>query len=137
MATITQKYAGKPTTRIQVFAHHGTDANLPDAVQWSAGDIIDVAGSIGKPASKVKFILRGSITIYIKFNDVFSVPRQNRTGLDTYEDMSTRSNVATLKLLNSSGTQEFNFDGYNIETITIVDPGTPSTSNYVEIIVAP
>lgn len=137
MATIKQKYSGKANTKIQVFAHHGTDSNLPDAVQWSAGDIIDVAGSIGCPASKVKFILRGSITIYVKFNDVFTVPRQNATGPDTAIDMSGKSNVATLKLLNSSGTQEFDFNGYSIETITIVDPGTPSTSNYVEIIVAP
>jgi len=137
MATYSKKASTNKGSNIQVFAHHGANSNLPDAITLTAGDIIDVTGSIGKPASKCMFVLRGSIEITIKFNEPISILIPNDYGPPSRQEGEIGlSNISALRLLNSSGTQIFNFDGMSIGSIYIVDAGSPSSTNYIEILVA-
>lgn len=123
-------------SRIQVFAHHDTLSAMPDAATWAAGDIIDVIGSLGKPANKCKVIMRGNIEITIKLNNNtrIQVPSRNENETpSTIEDIE--SGTENIRLFNSSGTQIFDFDGFGITNIHIVAVGAPTTSSFIEIIV--
>lgn len=124
-------------SRIQVFSHHGTLSSMPDAATWAAGDIIDVIGSLGKPANKCKVIMRGNIEMTIKLNNntKIQVPSKNDNETpSTIDDIE--SGTENIRLLNSSGTQVFDFDGFGITDIHIVEVGgTLSTTNFIEIVV--
>ena len=135
MSTHVKKSGVRVGNPLQVFAHHDTNSSLPDAITLVAGDIIDVFGSLGTSASKIQFIMRGNIEIVVKFNDLQPATVYNPTGPDTTTYISS-SGVSNIRLLNSSGTQVFEFNNMGIRNITIVSIGAHSSSNFIEILVA-
>lgn len=135
MSTHVKKSGVRVGNPLQVFAHHDTHLSLPDAIALAADDVIDVFGSLGAAASKVQFIMRGNIEIVVKFNDLQPATTYNPTGPDTTV-YTASSNVSAVRLVNSSGTQVFEFNNMGIRSITVVSVGTASTSNFIEIMVA-
>lgn len=133
--THVKKTGIKVGNPVQVFAHHSATAEVPDGVTWAAGDVIDIFNSLGTAASKLKIIMRGSIEIVIRFNDLQPMVTYNPTGPDTVSYVSQNA-VSNLRLFNSSGTQVFEFDNMGIRDITIVYAGAATSSNFVEIVAA-
>ena len=133
--TIEKKVKTRSGSKIQVFAHHGTSSDLPDAMTMAAGDIIDVVSSLGTIANRCQIIMRGSMDLTIRFNDLQPITTYNPSGADTTQYVA-EGDVSNLRLLNTSGTQVFEFNNLGIRTITIVNAGSPSTSNFFEILVA-
>jgi hypothetical protein len=135
MSTHVKKSGVRVGNPIQVFAHHDTHASLPDALALSAGDIIDVFNSLGSAASRVQFIMRGNIEIVVKFNDLQPATIYNPSGPDTTTYVSS-SGVSAVRLLNSSGTQVFEFNDMGIRDITVVSVGSATTAHFIEIVVS-
>lgn len=136
MATYTTPIRIKKGGRVQVFAHHGALAALPDALTLAAGDILDVEGSLGRSASHCKVIMRGSVDVTITFNEPQYVVQRVEGELDQRVELPVGSSgICNLRLLNTSGTQVFDFDDLGIASIVIVDISAASTTNFVEFIV--